>query len=49
MKKIDKCEMMNVEGGVFWTWTLGKIVTVVLGTTFLSGIIDGFIRPLKCN
>ena len=49
MTKIDKCEMMNVSGGLLWTWTLGKIVTVVLGTTFISGIIDGFIRPLKCN
>lgn len=49
MQKIDKEEMMNVNGGILWTWTLGKVVAIVLGTTFVSGLIDGFIRPLKCN
>ena len=49
MKKIDKEEMMSVEGGFFWSWTIGKIVAAVLGTTFVTGVIDGFIRPLRCN
>lgn len=47
MEKVSKQEMMKVEGGLFWT--LGKITIAILGTTFLGGIIDGFIRPLKCN
>ena len=47
MEKVSKQEMMMVDGGIFWT--LGKITIAILGTTFLSGVIDGFIRPLKCN
>ena len=49
MKKIDKEEMMSVNGGILWSWTIGKIVTAVLGTTFITGVLDGFIRPLRCN
>lgn len=47
MEKLNYEEMMRVNGGFFWT--LGKITIAILGTTFFSGIIDGFIRPLKCN
>ncbi len=49
MQKIDKEEMMSVSGGILWSWTIGKIVTAVLGTTFITGVLDGFIRPLRCN
>ena len=47
MKKLNDEEMMKVDGGFFWT--LGRVTMAILGTTFISGVIDGFIRPLKCN
>ncbi|MBR3523543.1 MAG: class IIb bacteriocin, lactobin A/cerein 7B family [Bacilli bacterium] len=48
MKKIDEKEMMSVSGGA-WFWTIGKIAAIIFGTTFVSGLIDGFVRPLRCN
>ena len=47
MKELSLKEMKNVDGGV-WI-TLGKIVVGFFGATFVSGLIDGFLRPLKCR
>lgn len=49
MSKIDDIEMKKINGGGLITLGLGKIALIVFGVTFVGGIIDGFIRPLKCN
>ena len=43
MKKIDEKEMMNVSGGG-WLLTIGKITAAILGTSFVTGILDGLIK-----
>lgn len=48
MKKINEQEMMNVHGGAILS-LLGKIALAALGVSFLGGVVDGFLRPLKCN
>ena len=45
MREIEKQEAMNICGGIS-TWLALGIGAAV---TFLIGVIDGFIRPLKCN
>lgn len=45
MKKLTNKELLSVEGG-FGLW---GIIGIVGGITFLIGVIDGFVRPLKCN
>lgn len=46
MKKIQEEELLNVEGGGF-----GKGLLIAIGAigVFLIGVVDGFLRPLKCN
>ena len=39
-------EMLNIEGGKV-KWSVIGLIGGVL--TFLAGIIDGYLRPLKCN
>ncbi|MDD2504724.1 MAG: hypothetical protein PHF21_00425 [Bacilli bacterium] len=39
-------EMLNIEGGQISWGLIGLIGGVI---TFISGIIDGYLRPLKCN
>lgn len=46
MKKLNDKELMNVEGGAI---KIGLIVGIAAGITFIVGLIDGIIRPLKCN
>ncbi len=42
--KLKAEELKEIAGG---GWTLGIIITA--GVVFLIGVIDGYIRPLKCN
>lgn len=45
MKELDTKELKSVSGGF-------NIVTGLLmaaGITFIIGVIDGYVRPLKCN
>lgn len=44
MVKLSNEELMNVKGG---GWGLGLLV--VAGIVFIIGVIDGYVRPLKCN
>lgn len=44
MKELSVNEMHEVKGGGA---TIG--FAIVAGITFLIGVIDGFVRPLKCN
>ena len=46
MKNLSDLELMNIEGGAI---RAGIVIGIAAGVTFLIGLIDGIIRPLKCN
>lgn len=43
MRKIENKELTKINGGGLGLWALGASVV------FFIGVIDGYIRPLKCN
>lgn len=43
---LEDIELYNVTGGAV-KWTVGVIVGSIV--TFLAGVVDGYLRPLKCN
>lgn len=45
MKEIKEEDMKNIEGGISVWGGIGIGAAVV----FLIGVIDGIVRPLKCN
>ena len=46
MEKLEKQELMNVQGGGL---SLGLGFLIGAAVVFVIGVIDGFMRPLKCN
>ncbi len=46
MKKLSKEELVKVNGGGI---SLGVGLLIGAGVIFIIGVIDGFMRPLKCN
>lgn len=44
MKKVNDNELKQVEGG---GW--GIAVGIVAAITFIVGVVDGYINPIKCN
>lgn len=46
MKELTKEELLDVQGGGI---TIGGVLLVIAGVTFVIGVIDGIVRPLKCN
>jgi len=46
MKNLTIKEMKNINGGGF---NVGLWVGIGAGVSFIIGLIDGLIRPLKCN
>ena len=46
MKKINEKDLQDIQVGGLSVWGAIGIGTIV---TFLIGVIDGFVRPLKCN
>ncbi len=44
MKKISNQKLMKIKGG-FWP----KFALISGGIIFVIGVIDGFVRPLRCN
>lgn len=46
MKKLTDDELKNISGGGL---SAGVWVGLAAGITFLIGLIDGMVRPLKCN
>ncbi|MBE6139652.1 MAG: class IIb bacteriocin, lactobin A/cerein 7B family [Firmicutes bacterium] len=46
MKNLNDKELMDVNGGGV---SIGAIVGIAAGITFIVGLIDGLFRPLKCN
>ena len=46
MKNLNDKELMSVDGGGF---NVSVAVGIIAGISFLISVIDGIIRPLKCN
>ena len=46
MNEMTNKELKNVDGGGI---NIGAIVGIIAGVTFIIGVIDGIVRPLKCN
>lgn len=46
MRKLEKKELLECNGGGF---SIGLCLAIAGGIAFIVGIIDGYIRPLKCN
>ena len=46
MKSLTDNEMKKIDGGGI---NIGLMVGIGAGVSFLIGLIDGLIRPLKCN
>ena len=46
MKNLNDKELRKIDGGGI---NIGAIVGIAAGITFIIGLIDGIIRPLKCN
>jgi bacteriocin-like protein len=45
MQTLTDRELMNIKGG----FKAKIFIAAASAITFLIGIIDGYIRPLKCN
>ena len=43
---LDKKELKEIKGGGI---NFGILTAIGAGIVFLIGIIDGYVRPLKCN
>ena len=48
MKNLTNEELKCVDGGGV-SLGLGIGALIVAGVTFIVGVIDGMVRPLKCN
>ena len=46
MKVLNNEEMLKVKGGGMSAWAIFGIGAAIV---FIAGVIDGFVRPLKCN
>ena len=46
LKKLNDIELKEVKGGIFGSKLIMSLVT---GGAFIIGLIDGFLRPLKCR
>jgi class IIb bacteriocin, lactobin A/cerein 7B family len=46
MKELTKDELNNINGGGI---SLGTLALVSLGIAFIVGVVDGYLRPLKCH
>lgn len=46
MKNLNDKELMSVNGGGF---NIAVVAGIAAGISFLVGILDGIVRPLKCR
>ena len=46
MLEISNDELRQINGGAF---NVGIAIAIAAGITFIVGVIDGIVRPLKCN
>ena len=44
--ELSKIELANIYGGGF---KYGIAIAIGAAITFIIGVIDGYLRPLKCN
>ncbi len=44
--KLNKNELLQIKGGGV---SIGVLTLIGAGIVFLIGVIDGYVRPLKCN
>lgn len=47
MQELKTEQLKDINGG--FLISLGGIAIISLGVPFISGILDGFSRPLPCN
>ncbi|MDD3821934.1 MAG: class IIb bacteriocin, lactobin A/cerein 7B family [Bacilli bacterium] len=45
MYQLSNNELMNISGGLSLWGAMG----IISGIIFIIGVIDGFVRPLKCH
>lgn len=45
MKELDNVKLHDITGGN----KLAVGLLIAAGVTFIIGVIDGYIRPLRCN
>ncbi len=45
MLELKQKELKEINGGL----SIWAIMGLIGGITFFIGVIDGFVRPLKCN
>ena len=45
MRELNDKELMAINGG----FSFGLGIAIGAGITFLLGVIDGYVRPLRCN
>lgn len=43
---LSKKELLQVQGGGI---SMGILTLIGAGIVFLVGVVDGYVRPLKCN
>lgn len=46
MKNLSNNEMKKIDGGGV---NVGLLIGIGAGISFLIGLFDGLVRPLKCN
>jgi lactobin A/cerein 7B family class IIb bacteriocin len=46
MQILNREELILVKGGAI-KWAI--LAAIAAGITFLIGVVDGIVRPLKCN
>ena len=46
MKKIKEKELLKINGGGF---SVSAGLCIAAGVVFIIGVIDGYVRPLKCH
>lgn len=46
MEELNDLELMNVQGGGI---SFGTGLLIVAGVAFIIGVVDGIVRPLRCN
>ncbi len=44
--ELTKNELLQITGGAI---DLGLLTAIGAAITFIAGVIDGFLRPIKCN
>ena len=46
MIEIQKKQLLEIKGGAS---KLGIAASIIAGVIFVIGVIDGYVRPLRCN